>query len=55
MRLGRYSGYGLSLKSYSWIDNIISDNNLSLNLYIYYLSQDYNFGWSEISEMLGNS
>jgi len=36
MRLGRYLGYGSSLEAYLWIDNIISDDNLGLNLYIIY-------------------
>ena len=32
MRLDKYSGYRLSLEAYLQINNIILDNNLSLNL-----------------------
>jgi len=34
IRLDKYLGYKSSLKAYLWIDNMISNNDLGLNLYV---------------------
>jgi len=38
VRLDKYLGYRLGLEAYLQIGNIISDNNLGLNLYVVLLS-----------------
>ena len=34
MKLGKYLGYGSSIKAYLWIDDVTLEDDLSLNLYI---------------------
>ena len=45
----------LNTEAYPWIDNIISDDNLGLNLYIIYTVCHKVITLDGQSEMLGNS